>query len=233
MTNDQRLKEIEAAVNRIEGMLTKMAKPAVWNHDVDHMTEEEKADWAKKLSESLENNSMPIVPMDVPATASQVAELKAMVKELMDTKASDEKAVEGYDVWRVPLGQVDPADDSSQTNMECAVTLVKELQDGGLKRPILLVPQVYYRGPDGPIDAGWKFESVNGSRPSEVVADNQDVVTCREETRIGASGAIIEGVVLKIPGSPPQFLPKGGVGKIDPETGKVVYDAPDKVDPPA
>ncbi len=84
MTNDQRLKNVEAAVDRIEGMLTKMTKPVVWQYDADHGTDEERSDWAKKLSESLENNSMPIVPTDVPATASQVAELKAMVKELMD-----------------------------------------------------------------------------------------------------------------------------------------------------
>lgn len=222
MTSDQRLKKVEAAVDRIEGMLTKMTKPVVWQYDADHGTDEEKADWAKRLSHSAENNSTLIVPTDVPATAGQVMELKSMVNKLVD-----DKAVDGYDVWRVPIGRVDPTHESSQTNMEWAAELAKGLQDGGLKRSILLVPQVYYPGPDGQIDAGWKFESVNGPQPSEMV------VTCREETRIGASGAIIEGVVLKIPGSPPQFLPKGGVGKIDPETGKVVYDAPDKVDPPA
>jgi len=83
MTNDQRLKKVEAAVDRIEGMLTKMAKPVVWQYDADHGTEQEKADWSDKLSESAGNNSALIVPTDVPATAAQVMELKAMVEKLL------------------------------------------------------------------------------------------------------------------------------------------------------
>lgn len=112
MTNDQRMKEIEATVTRIEEMLTrsltpsglmdddgtrlvdrvidiaamlaKMAKPAVWQYDADHGADEEKAERIKKLSESLENNSVLIVPTEVPATAGQVMELKAMVQRLID-----------------------------------------------------------------------------------------------------------------------------------------------------
>ena len=113
--------------------------------------------------ERIEGLMKPAVPPKFQMAEGEMADLKVRVATatakdgslaVTGGRVSVEKPSDGYDVWRVPLGRIDPDDPGSPTHTEWAAVLAQSVGGG---RDILIVPQVYMPGMDGPVDAGWQF----------------------------------------------------------------------------